>query len=216
MNTTRPPGREVSRPRYAEGDGDLGGSKGDQERNVDANTTQARGDEGAPLPIWCGRPGSGQAYAFGQLQEYYARCSEGWKVAGVEAFRPANFSSMLEKDPTIRGVLLLGGLVVWRRAAGYKHSYTQNWPFDPLAGNNPRRPGFWSAVGVFILILAIGISSMLRKLDMQEVAEQQRSRMPPLAQACRGPFKPTPTQRATYKFLRSRRCSSSSRCSLVC
>lgn len=147
---------------------------------------------------------SGQAYAFGQLQEYYTQMfGKGGKLAGVEAFKPANFIPDVEKTRQFAAFCFWGGWLCGAERPGYKHSYTQNWPFDPLAGNNPHGGlVFWSAVGVFILILAIGmLFYVYGKLDMQEVAEQQRSRMPPLATTDTvDRFKPTPTQRATYKF----------------
>lgn len=145
-----------------------------------------------------------QANAFGQLKEYYAQMfGEGGKLAGKEEFKPANYITDSEKVRQLSAFFYWGGWLCGAERPGYKHSYTQNWPFDPLAGNLPHGGlTFWSAVGVLFLIFGIGILFYVYgKLDMQEVAEQQRSRMPPLATADTvDRFKPTPTQRATYKF----------------
>jgi nitric oxide reductase subunit B len=146
----------------------------------------------------------GQVHAFGQLAEYYAQVfGAGGKLAGVEHFNPSNYIADPEKKRQLASFFFWGGWVCGAERPGYTASYTQNWPYDRLAGNTPHgNLVFWSAVGVLIVILAIGVLFYVYgMMDMDEIAEQQRSRMPPLATTdAVNRFKPTPTQRATYKF----------------
>lgn len=148
--------------------------------------------------------GRGQAHAFSQLAEYYSQVfGEGGKLAGVEHFNPNNYIADPEKKRQLAAFFFWGGWVCGAERPGYTSSYTQNWPYDPLAGNTPHGGlVFWSAVGVLVVILAIGVLFYVYgMMDMDEIAEQQRSRMPPLATTdAVNRFKPTPTQRATYKF----------------
>lgn len=147
---------------------------------------------------------AGQVHAYNQLKEYYSQVyGKGGALAGVEAFKPANYISNPEKNRQLASFFFWGGWICGTERPGYTASYTQNWPYDPLAGNTPQGGlVFWSAVGVLVVILAIGVLFYVYgMMDMEGVAEQQRSRMPPLATTdAVNRFKPTPTQRATYKF----------------
>lgn len=79
---------------------------------------------------------------------------------------------------------------------GSNVSYTQNWPHEPLVENSPTGGTVvWSVVS-FILLLA-GIGGMVWYFASQE-REPAHAEMP-----SRDPllgFKPTPSQRATFKF----------------
>jgi nitric oxide reductase subunit B len=145
-----------------------------------------------------------QAQAFRQLNEYYKQMfGEGGTLAGKEEFKPANYIADPEKVRQLSAFFYWGGWLCGAERPGYGHSYTHNWPYDPLAGNTPHGGlVFWSAVGVLILIFSIGgLFYYYGKMDLQEAREQQQSRMPPLATTDTvDRFKPTPTQRATYKF----------------
>lgn len=145
-----------------------------------------------------------QADAFRQLQQYYTEMfGKGGKVAGLETFKPLNYIPEVEKVRQLSAFFYWGGWLCGVERPGFKYSYTHNWPYDPLAGNIPHGGlVLWSVIGTLIVVLTIGVLFYYYgKLDMQEIAEQQRSRMPPLATTeTVDRFKPTPTQRATYKF----------------
>ncbi|MEW6304795.1 MAG: cbb3-type cytochrome c oxidase subunit I [Verrucomicrobiota bacterium] len=145
-----------------------------------------------------------QAHAFGQLKEYYTQMfGEGGKLAGIEQFKPANYISDPEKVRQLSAFFYWGGWLCGAERPGFVYSYTHNWPYDPLAGNTPHGGlVLWSVIGTLVVILTIGVLFYYYgKMDLQEAAEQQRSRMPPLATSdVVDKFRPTPTQRATYKF----------------
>ena len=75
-------------------------------------------------------------------------------------------------------------------------TYTQNWPHEPLIGNQPTGGAIvWSVVS-FVLLLA-GIGGMVWYFASQQraVAEELLPEKDPLLG-----FRPTPSQRATVKF----------------
>ena len=75
-------------------------------------------------------------------------------------------------------------------------TYTQNWPHEPLVGNEPTGGAIvWSVVS-FVLLLA-GIGGMVWYFASQQrtVAEELLPERDPLLG-----FQPTPSQRATVKF----------------
>ena len=79
---------------------------------------------------------------------------------------------------------------------GGNATYTQNWPHEPLVGNQPTGGTIvWSVVS-FVLLLA-GIGGMVWYFASQQrtVAEELLPEHDPLLG-----FKPTPSQRATAKF----------------
>lgn len=96
-----------------------------------------------------------------------------------------------------------GGWIGVVQRPGSSYSYTHNWPYDPLAGNEPHGGlVFWSVIGTMVVILALGIIFYYYgKLDREAVLEAQAARTPPLATGdAVNQFRPTPTQRATYKY----------------
>ncbi len=76
---------------------------------------------------------------------------------------------------------------------GETHTYTANWPYDPLAGNRPLPSALvWSIVSVILLILGIGAAIYLY---MRVNTHDHEPRLQPLAEPT-----PTPSQRATLPF----------------
>jgi nitric oxide reductase subunit B len=79
---------------------------------------------------------------------------------------------------------------------GANVSYTQNWPHEPLVGNQPTGGAIvWSVVS-FILLLA-GVGAMVWYFASQERSTSQE--LVPTQDPLLG-FKPTPSQRATVKY----------------
>lgn len=145
-----------------------------------------------------------QAAAFPKLVEFYSqKFGDGGALAGAETFNSKNYIT----DPTelrqLTAFFYWGGWLCAAKRPGYAYSYTHNWPYDPAAGNVPHGGlVLWSVIGVLVVILTIGvIFYYYGKLDREAVMEAQRTQLPPLATAeIVDAFKPTPTQRATYKY----------------
>ena len=77
------------------------------------------------------------------------------------------------------------------------HSYTNNWPYEPLVGNRPTgETVVWT--GVSIIMLLAGICAMVWWYASQKQAETEAEPLPetdPL-----GSWEATPSQRATVKY----------------
>ncbi len=144
------------------------------------------------------------AAAFDRLVQYYGEVfGRGGKLAGAEAFRPAGYIEDPKELRDLAAFFFWGGWLSAAERPGQGVSYTQNWPYEPLAGNTP--PGgvvMWSVIGVLALILSLGVVFYFYgKLDREAVLEAQRAKLPPLAENSEvDRFEPTPTQRACYKF----------------
>lgn len=81
-------------------------------------------------------------------------------------------------------------------------SYTHNWPFDPDAGNNPTTPTIlWSVLGLLAFVLCCGI--VLYFIGQFHQIPNRFFKAPEdelLTLDKVNNFKPTSTQRATFKF----------------
>ncbi|MHB1463012.1 MAG: nitric-oxide reductase large subunit [Armatimonadota bacterium] len=97
----------------------------------------------------------GQAYGFNKLKEYY----RGW-------FGPASTQKGLQRpcisDP--KDIHRLSSYFAWAAwtstvtRPGTNYSYTNNWPYEPLAGNIPTAQAFvWSALSLISLLGGIGL-----------------------------------------------------------
>jgi nitric oxide reductase subunit B len=150
------------------------------------------------------RMSAAQVAAHANLVEFYRqKFGEGGPLAGPERFRPANYIADREQVRKLAAFFYWGGWLCSASRPGYSYSYTHNWPYDPLAGNTPHGGlVMWSVIGVLFVVGGIGVLFYYYgKLDREAVVEQQKTQLPPLATAdVVERFKPTPTQRATYKF----------------
>jgi nitric oxide reductase subunit B len=95
----------------------------------------------------------GQAHAFEQLVEYY----RGWFGPGQRGLeRPK-----IEDPAEIRRLSSFFTWAAWTSAAlrpGTAHSYTNNWPPEPLAGNEPTGAALlWSVLSLVALLGGTGI-----------------------------------------------------------
>jgi nitric oxide reductase subunit B len=145
-----------------------------------------------------------QVYAFNRLKQYYGEVyGEGGELAGVEAFKPANYITDPKQIKDLAAFCYWGGWLCATERPGTAYSYTHNWPYDPLAGNTPHGGlVLWSVIGTLVVILFIGvIFYYYGKLDREAILEQQESQLPPFATTdVVDKFRPMPTQAATYKF----------------
>lgn len=145
-----------------------------------------------------------QAFAFQQLVTFNAqRFGEGGDLAQEEVFKTKNYISDEGEIRDLSAFFYWGGWLCAAQRPGYTYSYTHNWPYDPMAGNIPHGGlVLWSAIGTLAVILSLGvIFYYYGKMDREAILQAQSAKMPPLATSeLLDTFKPTPTQRACYKF----------------
>ncbi|HVO81542.1 MAG TPA: nitric-oxide reductase large subunit [Terriglobales bacterium] len=134
-----------------------------------------------------------RAEAFDALSRYYA---DVFSNGRDEYAIPKNALS----DPAkLRALSAFFWWTAWAASTdrpGGNVSYTQNWPHEPLVGNQPTGGAIvWSVIS-FVLLLA-GIGGMVWYFASQPrtVAEELLPERDPLLG-----LKPTPSQRATVKF----------------
>ncbi|MFH1017066.1 MAG: nitric-oxide reductase large subunit [Pseudomonadota bacterium] len=78
---------------------------------------------------------------------------------------------------------------------GETHTYTSNWPYDPLVGNQPMPDlVIWSIVSVILLILGIAIAIFLYQRYIRE-EDYQATLSPDFPEPT-----PTPSQKATLAY----------------
>ncbi len=119
-----------------------------------------------------------------------------------QAFRPTNYISNAEEIRALAAFFYWGAWVCSTERPGTNYSYTHNWPYDPAAGNTSTSATLlWSIVGALGLMLGLGAvlyyHGKLEKLDDETFT---RSSRPIMTAESVEKFRPTPTQRATYKF----------------
>ncbi|MCA9314033.1 MAG: cbb3-type cytochrome c oxidase subunit I [Planctomycetes bacterium] len=145
-----------------------------------------------------------RATAFDKLVAYYGqKFGAGGALAGQEVFHPAGYITDADEIRQLSAFFFWGSWMCAAQRPGFDYSYTHNWPYDPEAGNTPT-PGivFWSVIGALVLILSMGVVFYFYgKLDRETVWEGQAASAPPLATIeLVDASRPTPSQRATYKY----------------
>lgn len=141
-----------------------------------------------------------QAYALKGLRTYYTNI---FIDANTDkSFPPLGYISDRQEVSRLSDFFFWGAWVCAVKRPGSEFSYTHNWPYDPEAGNNPTSPVIlWSVLGLLAFVLACGIvlyfigqyNQLPNKFFKQGVSgfltfDQINN------------FKPTKTQRASYKF----------------
>ncbi|MEQ8534356.1 MAG: cbb3-type cytochrome c oxidase subunit I, partial [Imperialibacter sp.] len=119
-----------------------------------------------------------------------------------QAFRPTNYITDPEEIRALAGFFFWGAWVCGTQRPGKNYSYTHNWPFDPDAGNTSTSATLlWSIVGSLGLLIGLGAvlyyHGKLEKLDDNTFT---KSSNPIMTLEGVANFKPTRTQKATYKF----------------
>lgn len=167
---------------------------------VQAELKENRYDEARDHVVLTG----GQANAFEKLVRYYGeKFGQGGALAGDEIFKPADYITDPDDIRNLTAFFWWGSWICAAERPGHDYSYTHNWPYDPLAGNTPT-PGvaFWSVIGGLVLVLSMGaVFYLYGRIDRDQIVESQASQAPPLATTeLVDDSRPTPTQRACYKF----------------
>ncbi|HNU92778.1 MAG TPA: nitric-oxide reductase large subunit [Spirochaetota bacterium] len=133
-----------------------------------------------------------QAEAFANLVHYYS-----------ELFRNGNESMGLQPgivrdDREGRIITSFFSWLAWAAVTnrpGAEHTYTTNWPYDPLVGNEPVADALiWSIVSVILLIFAVGAVIFLYHRYFRE-DDYGSTGLVDLAEP-----KPTPSQKAVLPY----------------
>ncbi|HHI78822.1 MAG TPA: nitric-oxide reductase [Planctomycetes bacterium] len=144
------------------------------------------------------RLSEGQSHAFEAVQKDTQAMLNG---DGLESIQPKGLLSDPGDLHKIASFFFWGGWVCSVRRPGESASYTHNWPYDPQAGNTPGTAILlWSVIGAMALILGLGITLMIygrfQKTAGWHASNKEEVATPERIQGT----KPTPTQRATFKF----------------
>ena len=141
-----------------------------------------------------------QTYALNKLKDYYQ--DKYIRNNHETAFPPPGYFSNEQEVANLASFFFWGAWVCVAERPGESFSYTHNWPYDPVAGNTPTSPVIlWSVLGMLAFVLMCGIvlyfigqynqlPNKFFKPPQKELLTIERVRN----------FKPTKTQRATYKF----------------
>ncbi len=141
-----------------------------------------------------------QTFALAELKKYYTDKFID-KNTG-EGFPPKDYIKDRNEVADLSSFFFWGAWVCVTQRPGTSFSYTHNWPYDPKAGNTPTSPVIlWSVLGLLAFVLACGIvlyfigqynqlPNKFFKPPKRDLFNLERV----------SSFKPTPTQRATYKF----------------
>lgn len=121
---------------------------------------------------------------------------------GPEAFLPRGYLSRPDELRDLADFFFWGAWVTAARRPGCADSYTHNWPHDPEAGNTlTPQAVFWSLVGTLSLFLALGAVLVLYGRFDEVAGWRHAEHGEPTATETRvAEFRPTPSQRATFKF----------------
>jgi nitric oxide reductase subunit B len=141
-----------------------------------------------------------QTYALLNVRKYYTDLYIDQNDGN--GFPPKNYISDREKVNDLASFFFWGAWVCVTERPGSNFSYTHNWPYDPVAGNTPTSPVIlWSVLGMLAFVLMCGIVlyyiGQYNQLPNKFFKPSQRDLFTIDRVAN---FKPTLTQRATYKY----------------
>ncbi|MBP6812469.1 MAG: cbb3-type cytochrome c oxidase subunit I [Saprospiraceae bacterium] len=141
-----------------------------------------------------------QSYALGRLKKYYTDLFIDNNPDGT--FPPKNYISDRKETADLASFFFWGAWVCVAERPGSTSSYTHNWPYDPVAGNTPTSSVIlWSVLGLLAFVLSCGIVLYFIGQYNQLPNKYFKPSSKDLLTAERvNNFKPTKTQRATYKF----------------
>lgn len=142
----------------------------------------------------------GQSYAAQELGNYYQQVF--FDPQHKQAFLPSGYIIEADEIHHLSAFFFWGGWVCGVERPGESYSYTHNWPYDPAAGNTPSAAVIiWSILGSLGLVVGLGIVLYYHgKLEKLDDAVFTNKAAPLMTHAGVNSFKPTATQRATYKF----------------
>ncbi len=141
-----------------------------------------------------------QTYALTKLRKYYTDIFIDNNPDG--SFPPKDYITNRKEVEDLASFYFWGAWVCVAERPGSGFSYTHNWPYDPDAGNTPTSPVvLWSVLGMLAFVLMCGIVlyyiGQYNQLPNKFFKPPKRDLM--TVERVQN-FKPTPTQRATFKF----------------
>ncbi len=141
----------------------------------------------------------GQVHAY---QSLLAHFEEFFAGKNLEGMHPAAYISDRQDVKELTDFFFWGAWVCGADRPGKNYSFTHNWPFDESAGNTPSAQiTLWTVFGCLGFILGLGFVLYMRgRLDKAIGNGQTDRSQPVLTLDYLANFRPTITQRATYKF----------------
>lgn len=141
-----------------------------------------------------------QKYALIHLKKYYTDVFIDKNEEG--SFPPKGYIQDRKEVENLASFYFWGAWVCSAQRPGENFSYTHNWPFDSKAGNTPTSPVIlWSVLGMLAFVLMCGIVlyyiGQYNQLPNKFFKPAEKAL---LTVEKVNNFKPSPTQRATYKF----------------
>lgn len=118
------------------------------------------------------------------------------------AFKPSGYIKDSVEIRKLTAFFFWGSWVCGVERPGEKYSYTQNWPFDPSAGNTASAAVMlWSIIGSLALIFGLGIVLYYHgKLEKLEDSAYTNNAQPFMTRIAIANFKPSNIQRATFQY----------------
>lgn len=143
-----------------------------------------------------------QAQAFRDLETHYTRVFTDPNYP--EAFSFPNFITNPDDIKAITAYFYWGGWVSGAKRPGETYSYTQNWPYDPDAGNLPTMPTvLWSFLSILALfacaMLVLYVYGQMKDLPGDPFNGANGGTLTTI-ELEKGYDFVRPTQRSTYKF----------------
>jgi nitric oxide reductase subunit B len=135
-----------------------------------------------------------EAYAHRQVRETYVeRYHEGALERGV----PAGFIGSEAAARQFADFALWTAWIAHTDRPGSEHSFTNEWPYEPAAGNTPTGATMtWSVVSMVLLVAAVGIGVFLyNSVELPEPEVRDLEVPPP------DDISLTPSQRAATRFI---------------
>jgi nitric oxide reductase subunit B len=143
--------------------------------------------------------GEAQAYAFGVLERHWLAF---FTSGASDAFQPRGYLGDTAAIAALSKFFAWGAWVCAAERPGERYSYTHNWPFDAQAGNTPTpEVNLWSVLGALALMATLGAVLYVRGRGERPQPLAREESLPSLLSDVKvAATRPTPTQRATYKF----------------
>ncbi|PZV79670.1 nitric oxide reductase NorZ apoprotein [Algoriphagus aquaeductus] len=141
-----------------------------------------------------------QTFAANEINTFYQRVFRDPEFH--EAFKPSGYLTDPKEIEQLSKFFYWGAWVCSVSRPGETYSYTHNWPFDPEAGNTPTASTMlWSILGLFGLVLGLG-AVMYYYGQFEQLTEEYYAKgaSEMVTEEKVRTFRPTPTQRATFKF----------------
>jgi len=141
-----------------------------------------------------------QAYALEKLKTYYIDLFT--KNTNEIGFPTNNYISNQDELRNLASFFFWGAWVCAVERPGESYSYTHNWPYDPEAGNTPTSEVIlWSVLGMLGFVLGCGIVlyfiGQYNQLPNKFFKAPKKNLL--TIEKVNG-FKPSKSQKATYKF----------------